>query len=226
MFQRQHVQPEAASAEGFQRQLRLLLADRSSPESAALFQLLLKYIHRRVVNVSRTCGGALGDSQQEEVASEVLLQLMQGALARFRGETMGELYAFVRTIADRSAWRTIRRIERERNLLSGAGAEIVEEWNAPAVRPDKHLELVPDSPLSENDQQYLRDLLEAGSKAELARKAGVSRAAVTQRVQRIRARVAELAPGERMAHEVWMHQAAHRALELEDASFSERVEPQ
>lgn len=213
MAQPRKIDTDAPDA--FRRQLRLLVADRSSPEAAAMFQVLLKYVHRRVVTVSRTCGGALGESQQEEVAAEVLLQLMQGALARFRGDSLGELYAFVRTIADRSAWRAIRRLERERNLLQGAGAELVEDWNAPAVRPDKHLELIADSPLSDNDQQYLRDLLEAGSKAELARKAGVSRAAVTQRVQRIRARIAELEPGERMAHDVWMHQAARTALEHE-----------
>lgn len=207
----------APNPKAFRRQLHLLVADRSSPEAAALFQLLLKYVHRRVYNVSRVCGNALTDTQQEEIASEVLLQLMQGALARFRGETMAELYAFARTIADRSSWRAIRRIERERNLLQGAGAEIVEGWNAHVERPDNAFEFVPDSPLSQTDQQYLRDLLEAGSKAELAHKAGVSRAAVTQRVQRIRARVADLAPVDRMAHEVWMHQAAREALEQQDA---------
>ena len=66
-------------------------------------------------------------------------------------------------------------------------------------------ERVAESPLSEADQAYLRQLLAAGSKAELARRAGVSRAAVTQRVQRIRRRVAELAPRERSSHEVWLH---------------------
>src|SRR5690606_27207569 len=121
---------DVQNSAAFRRQLRYLLADRASPEAAALFQLLLKYVHRRVYNVSRVCGNALTDTQQEEIASEVLLQLMQGALARFRGESMAELYAFARTIADRSAWRAIRRTERERNLLQGAGADIVEGWNA------------------------------------------------------------------------------------------------
>lgn len=209
----EHPLSEFTEAGEFRRQLRLLLADRSSPEAAALFQLLLQYVHRRVVVVSRSCGNHLSHAQQEEVAGEVLLQLMQGALARFRGDTVGELYAFTRTVADRSTWRAVRRVERERNLLQGVGSEVSESWAAHPPAPDRDLELLPDSPLGDADQQYLRDLLEAGSKAELARKAGVSRAAVTQRVQRIRSRVAALAPGERMAHEVWLRHAARDAID-------------
>lgn len=201
----------------FNQRLRNIVADRHSPEAAAFYQLLLKYVHRRVITVARTCGGRLSESRQEELAADVLLQLMQGALARFRGDSMAELYGFVRTIADRSTWRAIRRMERERDLLRNAGTELLEDWSAPESRPDRHLELVPDSPLSETDQEYLRNLLLAGSKAELARQAGVSRAAVTQRVQRIRARIEALAPGQRMAHEVWLCQAARDVLEAEDS---------
>lgn len=205
------------SAPDVRRQLRLLLANRHAPESAALFQTLLKYIHRRVQNVNRTCGNPLSHSQQEEVCAEVLLQLIQGSLASFRGKTLPELYGFVRTIADRTTWRVVRRHERERNALGGVGNEAMDRWTATVERPDANIELTPDSPLSATDQAYLLSLLEAGTKAELSRRAGVSRAAVTQRVQRIRARIDELDPHQRMAHEVWLAHAARRAVEVDPA---------
>jgi len=195
-----------------QRQLRLLIADRHSPQAAAFFQLLMSYVHRRTVSVSRHCGNALTHSEQEEVVADVLLQLMQSALPSFRGHTVPELYAFVRTIADRTTWRVIRRKEREVDTLQGEGAEVVEGWMSSLPSPDARAERVPDSPLSDKDQRYLRDLLCAGSKAELARRAGVSRAAVTQRVQRIKLRVADLGHQERMAHEVWMKRTAREVI--------------
>lgn len=203
---------EILSPGELQPQLRLLLADRASPEAAAFFQLLMKYVHKRTVAVSRHCGNALAASEQEEVVAEVLLQLMQGSLASFRGQSIPELYGFVRTIADRTTWRVIRRKERERRALEGEGADAVEGWQGTLPRPDADAERVADSPLSDADQDYLRQLLAAGSKAELARRAGVSRAAVTQRVQRIRKRVAELGPQERSSHEVWLERAAREAL--------------
>lgn len=196
------------------KQLRLLLSDRHSLGAKAMFEVLSRYTHRRVSVVSRHCGNALGDSEQEEVVGEVLLQLMQGSLASFRGETLPELLGFVRTIADRTAWRLIRRRDRERSLLQSDG-RIVEEWTASLPRPDAHIEVVPDSPLPDADQDYLIRLLEAGSKAEYARRSGVSRAAVTQRVQRIRHRISELPAMDRMAHDVWLNQAARRVLETE-----------
>lgn len=195
-------------------QLRLLLCDRHAPEARALFDVLVRYGHRRVALVSRHCGNALAEAEQEEVVGEVLLQLMQGSLSSFRGETLPELLGFVRTIADRTTWRAIRRRDRERNLLQ-ADSELAVDWTANLPRPDAHLEVVPHSPLPEADQQYLLELLRAGSKAELARRSGVSRAAVTQRVQRIRARIAELSSMSRMAHDAWLNQAARRTLEAE-----------
>lgn len=196
------------------RQLRLLLSDRHSLEAKAMFEVLSRYAHRRVSVVSRHCGNALSEGEQEEVVGEVLLQLMQGSLVAFRGETLPELLGFVRTIADRTAWRLIRRRDRERSLLHTDG-RIVEDWTATLPRPDAHLEVVPDSPLPDNDQAYLIELLQAGSKAEYARRSGVSRAAVTQRVQRIRHRISELPAMDRMAHDVWLNQAARRVLETE-----------
>ena len=78
----------------------------------------------------------------------------------------------------------------------------------PAPSPDAGFELTPDSPLAADDQRYLTALLQAGSKAELARVTGVSRAAVTQRIQRIQERIRSLGPRERASHEAWMQQQA------------------
>ena len=142
----------------------------------------------------------------------MLLQLLQGSLATFRGESVPELLGFVRTVADRTTWRTIRRRDRERALLQKEATEIVEGWSARLPAPDVRGERTAVSPLSEADQDYLISLLRAGSKAELARVAGVSRAAVTQRVQRIRNRVSELGANARMQHEVWLTQAARRVV--------------
>ena len=178
-----------------------------------MFQTLMKYIDKRVVTVSRRCGGRLANSGREEIVAEVLLQLMQGSLARFRGDSLPELLGFVRVIADRCTWRVIQRSEKEARALKGVGSEEIRDWNHKPAAPDQHLEVVAESPLSENDQEYLKALLGAGTKAEFARVTGVSRAAVTQRVQRIRARIDELANQERMSHDVWMTQAAREVLE-------------
>lgn len=212
MSRTEHVTPEG----DLRRQLRLLVSDRHSAETRAMFEVLTRYAHRRVAIVSRHCGNVLSEGEQEEVVGEVLLQLMQGSLASFRGETLPELLGFVRTIADRTTWRLVRRRDRERSLLQHDG-DVVEDWNATIPRPDAYLEVVPDSPLPDTDQNYLMQLLSAGSKAEFARRSGVSRAAVTQRVQRIRTRISELPAMARMAHDAWLNQAARRVLESETA---------
>ncbi|MEO0603082.1 MAG: hypothetical protein AAF211_16705 [Myxococcota bacterium] len=190
----------------------MLLADRRSTEARELFLLLSRYVAKRVGAVSRHCGGALAASEREEVVSDVLLQLLQGSLATFRGATVPELLGFVRTVTDRTAWRTIRKRDRERSLLAANAVELTEDWTARLPPPDYGTEPVADSPLSPEDQAYLVRLLQAGSKAELARRAGVSRAAVTQRVQRIRNRVADLTADAQMRHEVWLSQAARRVV--------------
>lgn len=194
------------------KQLRFLLADRRSTEARELFTLLSRYAAKRVAAVSRHCGGALAPSEREEVVSDVLLQLLQGSLASFRGSTVPELLGFVRTITDRTTWRVIRRRDRERNVLAANAIELTEDWTARLPAPDYGTEPIADSPLSPDDQAYLIRLLKAGSKAELARRAGVSRAAVTQRVQRIRSRVADLTDDAQMRHEVWLNQAARRVV--------------
>ena len=196
----------------FRKQLRLLLADRHTPEAAALFQTLLKYIHKRVSTIAGRFGtDSLTHSEIEEVVADVLLQLMSGGIQRFRGDSLPALIGFVRTISDRCPWRVVNRRQKERRLISEAGWQ-GDDLTAPIMRPDEEIEVVADSPLSDGDQEYLHALLRAGTKAELARRAGVSRAAVTQRVQRIRSRIDQLPSMERFSHDAWMQQAAHAAL--------------
>jgi DNA-directed RNA polymerase specialized sigma24 family protein len=196
--------------------VRRIAADRHAPEARALFDIVCRYAHRRLATMSRRCGNALNDSEQEELVGDVLFQLMQGSLASFRGETLPEFLAFIRTISDRSAWRVIRRKERERSIVETEAA-LLEDWSVDVPRPDAFLEVRAETPLPDADRDYLVALLRSGSKAEFARRAGVSRAAVTQRVQRIQNRVQELAYGDRLVHEAWLDQAA-RAATYESAS--------
>lgn len=199
----------------FSQDLRRILADRNSPEATALFKTLLTYIGRRVQSIARArCRGLLSDSDIEEIAGEVLFQLMQGGLARFRGESMGELIAFVRTICDRTTWRTAERRMRERDAVTEFQASGDERWTptAPRAAGDR-VDFDIRSPLSDADQEYLVKLVQAGSKAELARRAGVSRAAVTQRIRRIQDRIASMAVRDRQAHDAWMHRTASDVLE-------------
>ena len=202
------------SPDEFRRQVRLLSARRSCPEAAVLFDVLMRYAHRRVVLVGNRLGAPMPLSRQEELVGEVLLQLMDGGLARFRGGSLPELLGFVRVIADRLTWRSIKRVEREGRHLRNRGAETVREWSGDSLHPeDVEYEAV--SPLPEQDRLYLLQLLSAGSKAELARKSGVSRAAVTQRVKRIRGRIRALTDHDRMAHDVWIKRAAREVLATE-----------
>lgn len=197
----------------FQQQLRHLIADRHTAEAKALYELLLKYIHRRVDSVSHTCwSGMFSASEREEIVAEVLLQLMTHSLAAFRGDSLPELFGYVRTISDRTLWRAASRRRRERLTLD-AEADTIESWNGVLPGPEEAVRLVPDIPLGDSDQTYLRALLEAGSKVEHARRQGVSRAAVTQRVQRIRRRISRLSPTEQQAVEVWLEQTARQVLE-------------
>lgn len=192
--------------------LEALLADRNSEEARALFLRLAGYIEGRV---GRVTGGRyrdlLGNADQEEVTGEVLFELMNGALAGFRGGCLGELLAYVRRITDRCVWRAAQRRIRERNALDGELADTVAAWNAEMPSPDALVRFVPACPLSTEDETYLRQLLAAGSRAEMARQANVSRAAVTQRVQRIRRRISALPAREQSAAEAWMRQAAREA---------------
>lgn len=203
----------ASEIPDLRQQIRHLTADRRSAEARALYGTLARYVERRVRHVVRHAASDLvSASEAEEVVGDVLLQLMTGSLATFRGSTLNELTAFVRTVTDRRLWRVIKRKVKEKRML-----ETVEPHQAHAGgsirRPDELVRMVPDLPLSDKDEAYLRELLAAGSKAELARRRSLSRAAVTQRVKRIRNRIEKLQPKQRLAVDAWLRQTAREVLE-------------
>jgi hypothetical protein len=192
--------------------LRLLLADRGAPEAQALFLTLAGYVDRRVRRQTQArYRDLLGAAEQDEVVAEVLYQLMAGSLAQFRGDSLPELLGFVRSVSDRCLGRAARKRLRERQALDLEGQEEVRSWSGTLPRPDQVVHLVPESPLAAQDEDYLRALLRAGSRADFARATGVSRAAVTQRVQRIKARIEGLSPLEQQAAEGWLHHEARLA---------------
>ena len=198
---------------GIRDQIRQLTSDRRSPEARALYGTLAKYVERRAHSVVRHAASDLMSSTEvEEVVADVLLQLVTGALLQFRGNSVGELMAFVRTVTDRRLWRVIKKRVKDKRMLEALPAESA-MYEAASVRPDQLVRIVPDPPLSDADEAYLTALLEAGSKAELARQRSLSRAAVTQRVQRIQKRIASLEPQEKMAVDAWLEHTARQVLE-------------
>ncbi|MED5372743.1 MAG: hypothetical protein VX899_17125 [Myxococcota bacterium] len=198
---------------GLQDQLRALLSDRNTPETRAFFEKLLGYIDRRARTLWRTrYPDLLQESQVEEVVGEVLKRLVTGALASFRGESLGELMAFVRTVTDRAVWRCAQRVIRERDLLEGPALEEAESWFSHSGPDLESFEHVPEVPLNDQDQGFLVALLEAESKVEYSRRHGVSRAAVTQRVQRIRKRISAMPQDDQSAVDAWLHIQARRHL--------------
>ena len=200
-------------AGGLRAALDALLADRHGPDARALFIHLAGYSERRVRHSIRSrYADLLTSADCEELVGDVLFELMSGALATFRGDTIGQLMAFVRCICDRVVWRCARKRIRERETLheSGPVAQLVRSWNGSVPSPDAHVQLPQTSPLRADDSAYLLRLLRAGSRAELARVEGVSRAAVTQRVQRIQRRIAELSESEQEAAEAWFTWEASR----------------
>jgi len=193
------------------RNIRLLLANRHGPEARELYLLLARYIHGRV---SRRCSGryagVLGSAEQEDLVADVLTMLMSGALGRFEGGSIPSLLAFVRTICDRTVGHAARARIRERDTLDGDGATAVAHWNHQSLRPDQAVHMVPKNPFTDQDCAYLSELFEAGTKAEYARTQGVSRAAVTQRVQRIQVRIARMQAGEQSQARAWVEDLARR----------------
>ncbi|MCB9780041.1 MAG: hypothetical protein H6742_15860 [Alphaproteobacteria bacterium] len=198
--------------EDLRRGIRLLLADRHAPEAREMYLRIAKYVHQRV---QRRCtgryAGVLGSAEQEELVGEVLYQLIGGALARFQGETVASLLAFVRTVTDRTVGHAARARIRERDTLDSDAAREIEDWSAELPSPERCVHVVPDSPFDDKDEQYLEELFAAGTKAELARTQGVSRAAVTQRVQRIRTRIERMEPHEQQRAEAWLEHLARRS---------------
>ncbi len=200
----------------FQHQLQQLQANRKSPEARAFYLSILHYVERRVQAVWRQrYRDLLSHADTEEVVADVALRLMTGALARFRGGTPAELYAYVRTIADRSLSRSVRRRLRERDALALIQADSVSDLMGVLPSPDAAAEVRVACPLPDKDRRYLLALLEAGSKAEYARRHDQSRAAVTRMVQRIQGRIQALEPVQRTAVDVWMHQQARQVLEVQ-----------
>ncbi|MBN2798266.1 MAG: hypothetical protein JXX28_03900 [Deltaproteobacteria bacterium] len=196
----------------FRTQLQALLADRHTPEARALYELIARFVQRRIFSAaSRCCSDTMGESDLDEVVADVMFQLVTTSLTAFRGETPNELYAFVRTVSDRTLWRTARARWRERETLADE-AERMEDWFARLASPEEAVRILPDPPLAEADQDYLRQLLDAGSKVEHARRHGVSRAAVTQRVQRIQQRIADMSTRDQETVEAWLEVTARQAL--------------
>lgn len=195
--------------------LQQVLADRHAPEARTFYVHLLGTIDARARSVWRSCYADLLSSEEiDEVVADVLQRLMTRALARFRGDSQPELFAFVRTVTDRCVWHRAQRKLRERRVLRTEAPELSAEWMSGgaggASEPDmEHLQQIP---LNERDQSFLVDLMSAASKAEYARQHNVSRAAVTQRVQRIRERIDALRPNEQEAVDAWLHVAARHVL--------------
>lgn len=197
--------------------LNLLLADRNGPEARAFLERLLIYTDQRCRSVGRACyRDLLSDQELEEVVAEVIKRLLTGALARFRGDSLGELLAFVRTITDRCLWQRAQRSLRERRLLEGPVGDELREWHSDRLSPEPMPDLLAEVPLSDQDQEFLRELVVAMSKAEYARRHGVSRAAVTQRVQRVRARIDALNARDQAAVNAWLHVTARDVLSVRE----------
>jgi DNA-directed RNA polymerase specialized sigma24 family protein len=193
-------------------QVRALVADRHSPEARALFRTLAGYVERRTAACLRhRYADLVSEAEREEVVADVLFELMGGALVGFRGESTGELLSYVRRICDRHLWRAARRRIRERDTLDGEVGAEVRAWTAEVAPPDAWVELVPACPLDAADAAWLQALFASGSQADLARATGVSRAAVTQRLQRIRGRISRLDPQGQAAAEAWLEGEARRA---------------
>jgi hypothetical protein len=204
----------------FQHQLQQLQANRRSPEARAFYLSILRYVERRVQTVWRQrYRDLLSPTDLEEVVADVGMRLMTGALARFRGTTPAELYAYVRTISDRSLGRVVRKHLRERDTMNEVGIEQSTAMLGSVDRPDQ-AEVVAECPLEERDQAYLLRLMAAGSKAEYARQHDQSRAAVTRMVQRIQTRIQALEHDQRVAVDVWMHQQAREILEGQAAPLA------
>lgn len=190
--------------------LRLLVANRRSPEARALFLQLAAYAEKRVNSVGRSrYPDVLSGAEREEVTADVMMQLMSGALAAFRGDTLPALLAYVRQICDRSLYKAAQRRLRERATLDGQGGEHVRDWSGTLPGPDEAVRAVPEPELPAKDRDYLLAVLRSGSRADYARDHDVSRAAVTQRINRIKQRISELDLEQQRLTEAWLrHQAA------------------
>ena len=192
--------------------LEELLSNRHTVEARGLYTTLARYAHRRVERTARRrYNDVLSAPDREELVAEVLYQLMSGALARFQGHSTGELLAFVRTISDRHVNHAAHRRIRERDTLAGEMGDTVRGWVGKEPTPEESIRLVPDCPLSKDAEEYLIALFRSGSRADLARDRGISRAAVTQRLTRIKSRIDSLPHTGKSDAEVWIEELANRS---------------
>ena len=144
----------------------------------------------------------LTDAEVEELAADVLGDLLGRSLARFEGQNDRQLYVYVRTTAHRAVSRAARRKVLDRQSVATLRKEappdlppLVGRLPSPPrvrLRPEDPL------PISAADEAYLRDLLAAeGKLAALAEARGVTRGSVTKMVQRILKRLDALSADER-----------------------------
>ncbi len=192
-------------------QIQRIAADRHSPEAKSLFAMLAEYCARRVQRVVRTNAPTLlSASDQEDIVAEVMIQMVQGSLLSFRGETVRQLLAFTRTVTDRCIWRAIKKARRKQQIEQLADERPVALSQA---NQERMVIMMGENPLTDEDERYLEALIAAGSKAELARQRGSSRAAITQRVQRIQSRIEKMNDRDRCAVEVWMEHQARASIQ-------------
>ena len=169
----------------------------------SLYPTWSPHIRRYVRQAVSRCPGRVQFCDVDDLVSEVLLQLVRGDLERFRGENDAQFRAYLRVICQRTTWALARRRRREQAI-----AEAIEGASQTRSIPPQSVEFDCSSPLALEDRTYLRQLLRAGSQAELAREQGVSRSAVTQRLQRIQARLGRAPAPRREAHEGWLRREA------------------
>jgi hypothetical protein len=207
------VDPPTAS---LQDDIAAILSGAQTAPSRALCVLIVEVIRKR--SHYRSCcryRDLISTDDLEDLNSEIMLVLLNGTLQAFRGRSQGELICFLRTIVDRHLWRLAQRRIRERELLNTETKALVESWSGTFMTPDQALVAIPESPLPEADTSYLLGLIQAGSQAAYARQQAVSRAAVTQRIKRIRKRVQALGEADQTTVHAWMCQRIQHRMHVQ-----------
>lgn len=207
-----------------QEQIRHLTINRHTPEALELYTLIMRYTHKRILYVTKSIGtDRISAAEIEDLVSEVMLQLINGSLVQFRGQTVPELIAFVRTVTDRRIWRNRTKRIKNQEMLKRVRTDAEDTLGTKNVAPDSLVEFEPETRLSEEDERYLIALLRAGSKAEYARQQQQSRAAVTQRVKRIIKRIEALTQADQLAVESWLQRMARSALNEVSVDFQAKA---
>ena len=123
----------------------------------------MKYAHRRVIHVtSGSTADRMTAAEVEDLVSDVMLQLINGSLAQFRGDSIPELLGFIRTVTDRRVWRDrTKRIKSHEMMRSLKAERERHPKHTPMVQEERY-DFDADTPLSDEDQTYLTGLIEAG----------------------------------------------------------------